>query len=580
MLLQKLLRYSERMTLPPTLYVEAPVRYIVDLTADGRYTGLIDTADLKDRKSRNGVLRQVPFVKGTSNVRALLLAQNSEYALGIGKPNAKPERVRECHQKFIDLAEECAQATQHPGVAAVVRFLTPEDKQHRLGLPDDFDPAANLTFRVDGSCPIDAASVRQFWAAKWDMEMQTAPIMQCVVCGERRPVLRTLKESLKRVPNGQTSGTAIISANSEAFESYGLERSLIAPCCADCGERFTKALNELLASERQCVRMGGAAFVYWTRDGDTEFDYLRLMTEPSPEQVHDLLDSVRSGGRAPVVDPDRFYGCSLSGSGGRAVVRDWIDTTVPEAKDRLAEWFSRQAITDPYGEPSLPLGIYALAAATVRDARKELAPPTPRALLRAALTGTPVAPSLLHATVRRCQVEQGVTRPRAALIKLALTFRHPYIAQEDTLTHLDEQSPSVAYRCGRLLAVLEQAQQQAIPGVNQTVVDRFYGTASSSPRSVFPRLVNGAQPHLGKLRRDRPGAAHALTRRLEDIMGGIPTFPAVLNLEQQGLFALGYYHQRAHDRTQAAEARARRLAGQSAGPEADLIPEDAITKEN
>lgn len=128
------------------------------------------------------------------------------------------------------------------------------------------------------------------------------------------------------------------------------------------------------------------------------------------------------------------------------------------------------------------------------------------------------------------------------------------------MIQLDSDNPSPAYRCGRLLAVLEEIQRRALPGVKATIVDRFFGTASSAPASVFGRLIRGAQPHLSKLERDQRGAYVALQRRLEDVQAGLAAagFPRVLSLEDQGIFALGYYHQRAFDRAQAREAVERR----------------------
>jgi CRISPR-associated protein Csd1 len=112
-----------------------------------------------------------------------------------------------------------------------------------------------------------------------------------------------------------------------------------------------------------------------------------------------------------------------------------------------------------------------------------------------------------------------------------------------------------AYHLGRLLAVLEQVQRAALPGVNATIIDRYFGTASSAPAGVFGRLMRGAQPHLSRLERDRPATFHALQRRMEEVCGNLEGFPRTLTLEQQGLFALGYYHQRAHDRKEATERR-------------------------
>src|SRR5262249_54319958 len=112
---------------------------------------------------------------------------------------------------------------------------------------------------------------------------------------------------------------------------------------------------------------------------------------------------------------------------------------------------------------------------------------------------------------------------------------------------------------GRLLAELEAIQRVAI-NPRATLVDRFYGTASSAPASVFGTLLRGAQPHLSVLRKNRPGAYAALQQRLEEIMAGLPTRPRTLALQQQALFALGYSHQRAEDRRAAQEARQRRLS--------------------
>ena len=572
MLLQELVSFSDQLDLPPTLYVEAPVRYIINLDADGRFLGMVDTSDASSPRTRRGTPRLVPQVQRASGIRPLLLADKADYVLGYVGEGDKPERVAQCHTAFRASVATCETATGDPLVRAVRTFL--EDIPADVAANADFNPSATMTFRVDGMFPIDLPSVQAFWAAENDRALKDAPIMQCVVCSQERPVLARLQAKIKGIRSGQTTGTSIISANANAFESYGLEESLIAPTCSDCGERFTKALNYLLANDQHCLRIGGAEFVVWTRE-NFAFDWFTVINQPSSAQGLALLESLKSGGWPASVDADRFFGCSLSGSGGRAVVRDWIDTTVGNAKQVVMQWFQRQTIVDSYGQQAAPLGIYALAAATVRDPRKDLAPPTPRVLIRAALAGAPLPRGLLQAAVRRCQLEQQVTRPRAALIKLAFSFTGPYDSQEDKLIALDTETLSPGYRCGRLLAVLEQAQRLAIPNLNQTIVDRFYGTASTAPRSVFSRLIQGARPHLAKLQRDRRGAAFALNRRLEEIMAGITSFPAVLSLEEQGLFALGYYHQRADDRAKALEAAARRRTGAAAEPEAELLDESA-----
>lgn len=572
MLLQRLVDYTHRpgFDLPPTLYSELAVRYIIDLDNDGRFLGMTDTADPSSPRTKRGQLHLVPEVQRAVGIRPLLLCDKPDYVLGFVTEKARPDRVQDCHRAFKDLVGRCGDATGEPSVVAVQRYIENDPVSHTT-LPADFIPADRIMFRVDGVLPVDLPSVRSFWAAENDPAQRDAAVMQCLICGRELPVLERLQGKIKGVPGGQTSGTSIISANAEAFESYGLTASLIAPTCADCGERFTKAANSLLAGRENRIVLAGAAFIWWTRE-EIGFNFTELISDPQPEQVLALMETVRTGRSLPAMDETKFYASVLTGSGGRAVVRDWIDTTVGNVKANLASWFQVQAIVDAYGEPPRSLGLTALAGATVRTL-SDVPRPTTRAILRAALTGTPLPLDLLFQAVRRNRAEQTVTRSRAALIKLVLSSQPEHSTWEETMVRLDPENPSTAYRCGRLLAVLEDAQRRAIPGINATIVDRFFGTASSAPAAVFPRLVRGAQPHLAKLERDNRGAYFGLQRRLEEILGGLELrkigalysgFPATLTLQEQGVFSLGYYHQRAFDRAQAREAAARRGGG---GPE-------------
>lgn len=584
MFLRRLVEYSRRLPRDPVLYASAPMRYHISLDGQGLCLGLVDTADPSSPQTKWGKRQMVPRVKRTSGIKPLLLSDTGEYTFGIPGKDAKPERVRECWQAYLAQVKRCAEVTCEPAVEAVYRFLTNDPLAH-VHLPTDYDPAANVTFVVDGHFVVELPAVQEFWAA------ENAPgdtVMQCVICGRQLPVLRRLQTPIKGVPGGQPSGTAIISANSDAFESYGLQESLIAPTCAACGESFTRGLNDLLSKRENSIVTGGAALVFWTKEEHT-FSLRDWFDTPNPEQVQALIESFRTGKGAPAVDATAFYAAILSGSGGRTVVRDWIDTTVAEVKEHLVGWFAGQSVVGAGGEPPKPLGIFALAAGTVRDAGKDLAPTTPRALRRAALTGTPalgkaqhqvppihalwraaltgtpVPASLLWQAVQRNCAEGKVTVQRAALIKLVLCSgehdRARRRTMEDKMTQLDLDNPNPAYRCGRLLAVLEEVQKAALPGINQTIVDRFYGTASSAPASVFGRLLRGAQPHLAKLKRDRPAVYRAVQTRLEDIQAGLSGFPRTLTLEEQGVFALGYYHQRAYDRAQAREMAARKKNG-------------------
>ena len=259
-------------------------------------------------------------------------------------------------------------------------------------------------------------------------------------------------------------------------------------------------------------------------------------------------------------------------SGARVVVKDWIDTTVGEARARLARYFALQHLVEWDGSESTPVRITYLANATVH--RKATAPPiVSKSLVRLALAGDPLPLDLLYLAVRRNRAEQRVTRNRAMLIKMVLASRSLKPGEEkiNTMSELDSANTQPAYVCGRLLATLDRIQRVALGSPNATIIDKFYGTASSAPASVFGTLLHGAQNHLGKVRGTRTSTFNALDRQLQDILALLNAFPRTLTLEEQGLFALGFYHQRAADRAQAIASKAKREAAGQPVPEEDEV---------
>lgn len=552
MILKRLVDYADsRMKLPPPMYGEAPIRWFVELDPDGSFLQFTPRGG-DTKANRRGEPLMVPNVVRAAGIKPKLLADNGEYVLGVGRPGAKPDKVAERHSRFTDLVRRCAEKTGEPSVKSVAVFLqkwSPED----ANLPEDFDPADNLTFRVGSSIPTDLARVQAFWAS--ETGGGDSLVMTCLVTGSVGPVAQRMPVKVKGLTGigGQASGTSLVSANAGAFESYGLDNSLTSPISRDAGERFGKALNHLLASERSRIYIGPTAYVFWTRK-ESGFDLMSYVRQPDPQTVKRLFDSPRTGQTQHGVRPNDFYVLALSASGGRAVVRDWLETTVPRAEENLRRWFTAQRIVNARGEPANPTGVYPLAASAYRDANKEMVPSVPASLLRAALMGGRLPEDLLARAVRRTRAEGDVTRPRAALIKMVLEYGGGERMAEK-LESLNPEGRDPAYNCGRLLAQLEQLQRTAIPGVKATIVDRYYGAASSTPASVFGTLMRGHTAHIGKVRKERPGVGVAIQDRIGEITEKIgPTFPSTLTMREQAIFALGYYHQRAHNRAQAKAA--------------------------
>lgn len=577
MLLQRLLEVARsRGDAGPSMYKKIPVRYEVQLDREGNVRGFITLSGGDTRRDR-GKPMLVPVRQRSGTLpKPILLADTIEYVLGLGRP----EKASLYHTSFHSIVHACADATCEPDVRAVARFLD-QPLESRSLIPPELDPGI-VTFSVDGRFPVDLPRVRAFWAAHVDRASGAAGQAdhQCIVCGEWKPIVDRYPLPIKGVVGAQGSGAALVTANANAFESYGLTKSHTAPTCSGCAEAVSQTLNALIEDDASRLRVAPLTYVFWSRE-QTTFRPGMFLSRPDPEEVAGLLRSVHYGRPgATQLDVRAFYCVALAGNSGRVVVRDWIDTTVGEAQRSIARFFLLQRLVDRAGDDGRSFGLNVLARATLREgARDDPSPVVPQALMRSALMSAPLPDTLIAQIVHRIQSDGQMTHVRMVVIKMVLVSgilgRHPD-GWEDPLVELDESNRDPAYLCGRLLAVLDNIQRTAIGSPNATVIDRYFGAASTAPVSVFGRLIQGAQPHLGKLRRQRPGAYGALDTRLQEILSGLDAFPRTLNIRQQGVFALGFYHQRAADSKAVRERKAARGLSDESSEQDSEVPSDVI----
>jgi CRISPR-associated protein Csd1 len=572
MILTELYELSQRSSSDsmPSMYGKIKIRWLVQINADGSLRGTFFDQKGATKGEQRGKEWVVPDLIRSSGIKPKLLADNGEYVLGLQKEGADAKKVAERHRQFKELILHCTEVTQEPSLQAIARFYehwNPEGFEQ-----EGVDPADNFTFEVYGVgdraiYPARAqeklTSVQDFWASYTAGE--DSPQMMCLVTGkENVPVEIRLPGKIKGIPNGQTAGTSLVSANAAPFSSYGLENSLTSPISRDAAEGFTNALNQLITGQKTRVYLGPVVYAFWTREESGVDTLCDCMDEDQPEEVRDLFRSPKDGQRRWGIEGDSFYALGLSASGGRAVVRSWIDVPIEEARANLDIWFEAQTIVDKYGQiPERPyFSVKSLARAMYRkgeDFEMQCS-----SLIDVALRGGRLPGEMLARAVRRTAIEHDLPHHRAALIKLILTKNnviHPHIPMNELNLDpmFDSETDTMAYHCGRLLAHLESVQRAALGDINTTLIDRYYGAASHTPGKVFGELVKDAQAHLRKLRVTKPGVHEALQQRMEGIMvmfSPATQFPNTLTMQQQSIFALGYYHQRAASRKEAIERKA------------------------
>ncbi len=536
------------------------IPYLLEINAEGQLLQMRDTREQVGKKKVAQTFRVPLGIKKTSGVAANLLWDTMEYVLGVDT-KGKPERVREQHAVFrarIDALP--AVARDDAGLQAVSRFLAQMDLaqlERQPAWPEALESNAVLSFRLQGDQDLVCQRPAVVSAALNLATDEDARVAMCLVSGEPAPVER-LHASIKGVWGAQTSGANIVSFNARAFESYGKteRQGENAPVSRAAAFAYTTALNHLLRKDStQRIQVGDASTVFWAEKQDAFENIFGEIFKDNPDEnaraVHALLDAVNSGKLAGPEGDTRFHVLGLAPNAARISIRFYHCLPLRELGARIVQHFNDLELVRGPNDPQYPSLFRLLAAVAVQNKADNIPPNLGGSIVDSIFAGENVPyPSLwVNAAVGRCRAEQNVNYLRAAAIKACLLrqMRHTSVSstsqpiEQEFLPMLDLSNNNPAYRLGRLFSVLEKIQEEASPGLNATIRDRYYGAASSTPVAVFTTLLRLKNAHLKKL---TTGRGMWFEKLLGEVLGPVTDFPKHLPLPDQGRFALGYYHQR------------------------------------
>jgi len=565
MILQALASYYERLAsdknsgIAPEGLQKKAIPYVIVLDREGRFRGLEDTREPAGKKM---IAREftVPHEKKRSGknawMKANLLWDNEGYVLGFSK--TAPEKAEKQHKSFIDQIQEIfPDPSVDEGVAAVLRFIERGDFSGIVTHPlwEEIEKqGGNMSFRLEGEnrlvCQRDAVlrAIRRLGEESGPDELQT-----CLVTGVPDTPAR-LHTAIKGVWGAQSSGANIVSFNLTAFNSYGKTQGLNSPVGKKAEHAYTTVLNRLLATgSRQRLQVGDSSTVFWAERPHRMEDWFHDFfgnpaggeDEDGSEAIHALYASAKSG--AEPLDEDlttKFYVLGLAPNASRISVRFWYEGTVGEVAANIRRHFDDCRIVHGPNEPE-PLSLFRLLISTaLQGDSKNIQPNLAGALMKSILSGTPYPSTLLSSALRRVRAEREISYPRAAIIKAVLVREARYYnrIEKEVGMSLDTSNTNEGYLLGRLFAVLERVQERANPGLNATIRDRFYASASCTPIIAFSHLMKLKNHHIAKL--ENRGEAVNLEKLIGSIMDGLSDFPSHLDIRDQGRFAVGYYHQR------------------------------------
>lgn len=566
MMLQALVAYADREGLGDVDFDKRAVDYQLVLRNDGTFLGFVPLGSGKNRAELNGLPIGPPSKNNPGYPN--FIVDNATYVLGIAKEGGDPAKKRDnaekCRISFRDLVALANREAADEGLAALHAFLTNEEEMKRADAAlekIDAKPAGRgerilvPMLESAGTNIHMRPNVRRWWTERRDKERAQASEggrERCLVTGTIGSIAR-IHPGLNSHPFPGT-GAKLVAYDKEPFSSHYLDQGANAPVSELAALKYVAALKHLI--EKDGDRRRSAVFldsetlvVFWTRE-ESEAPKLLLSLFDAPPKAQEGAESLLSiwrGVRPATFNPTPFYAMTISPNAARIVIRDWFETTAKELKLNLDKWFDDLHLGSEEVEP-MPLLKMLRALQATPDAssdKRGLPPNLGTRVFRAAVQGSPLPISLLSAALGRLRIPpreredaRFVLRARVGIIKAVLKRQGKEIS-----VALDEEKDDVPYLLGRLFAVLERLQlaaQGKERELNATIRDRYFGAASTNPALVFPRLLKLSVHHSRKV---EGNFFEILQGR---IIGKLPpkSFPAILDMNEQGLFAIGYYHQR------------------------------------
>lgn len=552
------------------------VTFVVVLDMDGKLVGILDAR----REDGGRKLPRMVLVPGTtkpsgSGLNPCFLWDAAGYLLGWYSareqdPARERERARKTFEAFRDKHSKLETEIDVPEFSAVCRFLEHWDPARCSDHPvlDEIGSGFGV-FQIRGQASYvhEHPKILQWWQGNQG-PAGTGVIGQCLVTGRSGPIAR-LHPKIKGVYGAQPSGATIAGFNDPAYESLGLTQSYNAPVTDEAAHRYVAALNVLLDGPRRDKHrlvVGGATVAFWTERPCPAEDIFVAFAERGSGALADtgsqdetvrkklevFLKALRKGREAYAELDERpdttgYFILGLAApTPARVAVRFFHRGMLAELLDNLRKHHRDIGVERRFGddakhpEPEFPPIQLLLDQTCPRKKgmpdRDRIPPVLAGPLLHAVVTGGRYPDGLFAAVMRRIAADREINYPRACVIKGHLVRN----MRKEIPVSLDTTRVEPAYRLGRLFAALEKTQTDALPQINRTVREGFYSAASATPAAVFPRLLRTYQHHLSGLEGGRKVNREKL---VQEILAPLSEIPAHFNLAEQGMFALGYYHQ-------------------------------------
>ena len=569
MILKALYDYYHRSDdLPVPGMEEKEIGFLLVITKEGKFVRL---EDCRIDKSHAKTYLVKKHVNRTSAVAANHLYDNAAYVLGycdVAKIKKEADQEKEelktvnCLEAFKEKVRLVAAACPESAALQAVLLFYEHSREQLLEWVEQ-DPLwkdvkknlskkySTFSFRLEGEMKIIAEQKALLQLdSEEDVEGDQA---LCLITGKRGTLVDTTTATM--IPGSQATAKLVAFQVNSGYDSYGKAKCGNAPIIQEAEFAYTTALNALLKSgSRNKFMLGNRTFVFWAssqseaskQTEESLFDLLGYSenTKDDPDanvlKVRKAFESIYSGTLKVEMD-DRFYILGLAPNAARLAAVYWSETTLKEFAGKILAHFEDMEICDTRKNPKPYQGIREMiSSVTLGGKLSDATPNLPEAVVQSVFQGLPYPFTLYASCIRRIRAKQKLTLPRVALIKAYLNRLNDNNSKK-IHTMLDKENTHQGYLCGRLFAVLDKIQEEA--NNQHSIRERYQNAASTTPSAVFATILNLSNHHLEKLSEGRKIFFEKLKQEIfsQLLADG---FPAHLDLQDQGRFFVGYYHQR------------------------------------
>lgn len=574
MILQALYDYYQRKAadpdsnIAPRGFERKDIPFIIVIDKEGNFINLEDTrsGEVKQKRAKTFMVLKTKSRTGSkASETANIFWDHWGYVLGQPKDETEKaiEDAKKQNRTFVAQVKHLSEKyPENNQFAAVCKFFEQEGQVQKIFEHENWKecykiPGCNLSFRIAGEVNIVAEHDDLFLEVGGNPELDNEEQIRsadgiCLITGERLPI--AILHSVTSIPGGKSGGKLVGFQKNSGYDSYYKEQGLNAPISKKAEDAYTTALNVLLGRDsKNKFKIADTSVVFWSQlQSDFENQFSFFFSAPpkdDPDQnireVKALFEAIHTG-KLNTEGDTPFYILGLAPNAARISIRFWKTGKVADFATNIAKHFEDLEIIRSKNDEKEYFSLFNLLSNVSFEFKVDNVPPNLAGkVIESVLDGTKYPDTLQQQCIRRIRAEQHVNRIRAAILKASLNRKETiYNTNEKLITmSLDLENKNQGYLCGRLFAVLEKIQEDAQPGINTTIKDRYYGAASSTPVTVFGRLLNLSNHHLAKL---GGGSKTYYEKMIQEIMTGVSSngLPAHLSLDDQSRFAIGYYHQR------------------------------------